>query len=190
MIDADSLGHAILSVGTRAYREIVAAFGVGILAKDDSIDRRQLGRIVFADDARRQKLNAIVHPRIRAREEQEILRWNRQTGAGIAVTEAALLIETRAYRRYHRLVLVVASDAVRRQRLRQRGLTATENMERMGAQLPQDRKVRFADYVVDNGGSWSATELQVALLIERLRADLERLCLGFTLQEAVPLATP
>ena len=136
IIDADRLGHAVLDEDEQARRELVEALGEEILDAAGRIDRGRLGKLVFADAAARERLERIVHPRIRAAEEDRVDAWGVPTG--IAVTEAALLVETGGRERYDALVVVTADPEVRIDRLQRRGLSRAESERRMAAQLDDE----------------------------------------------------
>lgn len=173
VVDLDAIGHLQLRASGESFDDVVAAFGRGVVGPDGGIDRGALAAIVFHDAAARRRLEAILHPRIAAAEEREL-----RDRDGIAVSEAALLIETGGWRRYHRLVVVVAEAASRADRLVQRGMSAAQIRAREGAQLPQADKVAVADYLVDNSGDLAGTESQVDALMTCLTEDLDALRQG------------
>ncbi len=170
IVDADRIGHGVLEDDDEARKQIVELLGAEILDATGRIDRTLLGRLVFADPAARELLEAIVHPRIRTAEEARIAEWG--VRQGIAVTEAALLVETGGHERYDRLVVVSAPPRERVARLAVRGMSKTDAEARMAAQMADLDKAAVADYVVDNGGSARATAEQVARLREHLLEDL------------------
>ena len=184
VINADRLGHACMKPDTPGFNEIVAEFGDSILTSNGEIDRPSLGRLVFANPSRLQILNRILHPRIRAAEQAALTRCQNSTYSGIAVTEAALLVETRGYLRYDRLIVVVAPQEIRHRRLLDSGLSEHEARARMASQLPQSDKVAVADYVVDNGATLEETCSRVTTLCQLLERDLDRL------RKDKPLCTP
>jgi len=181
IVNADELGHAGLEPGQPAHAEVVQAFGSAVLTEEGSIDRRRLGRIVFVDDAARQRLEAILHPDIRRRERELVARWAEGVDMGIAVTEAALLFETGSTGRYHRIVVVVAPDEERSRRLVERGLSSEEAQQRMASQMKQNEKCELADFVVDTGSDLQSTRGQVLRLHEALLLDLEAISHGIPL---------
>lgn len=183
VIDADRLGHELLRTGSEAYLETKAAFGDTIVTRAGTIDRAALGRIVFADEDARARLNAIMHPRIRQLEDARIAAW--PVERGIAITEAALLVETGAVDRYMRLVVVVAPARTRANRLRDRGMLAVDIRRRMAAQIPSANKQALADYVIDNGGGLDATSDAADALCTRLEEDLALLESGVSLPARV-----
>ena len=183
LIDADLLGHEVLAEAD-ARADLVAALGDAILDADGLVDRASLGRRVFTDPDALQRLNAITHPRIRALEQQRIEAWRREPG--IAVTEAALLVETGSAARYHRLVVVTAPARERLRRLVLRGMTETDARRRMAAQMDPEEKATHAHYLIDNGGRLEATRAAVKILLGDLEADLDRHIAGLKLVPRVP----
>lgn len=188
VLDLDAIGHRCLEAGTATHRKVVLTFGEAILTANGDIDRRALGTIVFSDDAARRRLEEVLHPAIREREQERIDEILAAAESAIVVSEAALLYETGAAERYHRMVVVVAPDELRRQRLEAKGLSEIDVSRRMAAQMNQERKAELADYVIDNGGTLEATHASVRVLGERLQQDLERHAAGEPLDRAAPLS--
>jgi dephospho-CoA kinase len=174
-LDLDRVGHQVMAPGGAAYDDVVSAFGPSILDEEGAIDRKALGRVVFADPDARARLNAIVHPRIRA-EEVRLAAATRNAPATVLVIEAALLVETGQHLRFDRLVVAHCGTAEQRRRLvRRDGLDAKSVAARLGAQLPAEDKRHFAHLVVDTSGSVAATDRsadEVAGLLASL-ADLD-----------------
>ena len=177
VIDADRLGHAVLEQ-PEIQQALVERFGDQVLGDDRRIDRTRLGAVVFGDAQAREFLNHITHPRIRAREQESVAAWSADHNPGIAVTEAALLVETGGASRYHRLVVVTADDELRLERLAQRGLDAEHARRRMDSQMAQHEKVKVADYLIDNSRTLQALATRVDDVVESLRRDLEALVAG------------
>ena len=109
LIQADELGHAVLAPGGEAYAPVVREFGVEVLMADGSIDRRALAARVFGDPGRLASLSALVHPAVIRREEESIAAFGAAHPNGIAVVEAAILIETGSYARFDKLILVTCT---------------------------------------------------------------------------------
>ena len=182
VLDADRLGHELLLAGSPVRDAIVAEFGDDIVGEGGNLDRSALAQVVFSDPEARRRLESLTHPAIRDLEDERV----REGGCDIAVTEASLLVETGAHVRYHRLVAVVAPEAVRRARLLERGMSAADIARRMAAQMPQEQKAAAADYVIDNGGPLAATEARVQRLHRALSADLEVVRRGDELRSIPP----
>jgi dephospho-CoA kinase len=158
VVDADELARAAVAPGSRGLRAVVAAFGPGVLAADGSLDRAQLRRIVFADEAARGQLEAIIHPEVaHLREEAE--RTARKGGVPVIVHDIPLLFEVGLEDSFDVVVLVDAAEAVRVERLtRIRGLPRAEAEAMVRAQLPASRKIGRADIVLRNDGTRAELE--------------------------------
>ena len=153
VIHADDLGHAVMAPGAETYDGIVREFGREILRPDGSIDRRRLASIVFVEPDRLARLNALVHPPVRARGDALAAEFFQKHPDGIAVTEAAILIETGSYKNYGRLILAVCRPDQQIERAMARdGLSREEVLSRLERQMPLQEKVKYADYIVDTSG--------------------------------------
>lgn len=174
LIEADVLGRQVLEQGGATYDAVVAAFGSQILKPDGEIDRRRLAAIVFADhpDAQQQlaRLNAIVHPPVKIRERDLAAEFAREHPDGIAVTEAAILVETGSYKDYARLIVAVCRPEQQIERAMHRdGVSREEVLNRLRRQMPLEDKVKYADFVIDTSGSKENTLQQVRTVHEELR---------------------
>ncbi len=151
VIDSDVLAREVVARGTDGLEEVVAAFGPGVLTADGELDRPALGKIVFGDETARRKLEAIIHPRVRARA-AEI-----EAGAAadaIVVHDIPLLVETGQADRFDLVLVVDVPLEVQVQRLTaQRGMTDEEAKQRIASQASRDDRLAAADVVVDNSGS-------------------------------------
>ena len=171
LIQADALGHEALLPDGEAYRPVVEAFGPGILNVDGTIDRKKLAQEVFGKPERLALLNSFVHPVVFRREEELIERYAAVDPGGIAVVEAAIMIEAGSYRRYDRLIVVVCSEEQQLERaLRRDGATREEVVARLRHQMPLSEKRKFADYVIDTSGTKEQTLDQVRIVYEALRS--------------------
>jgi dephospho-CoA kinase len=171
LIQADELGHAVIEPGAEAYDQVVAEFGREILNPDGTIDRRRLGAEVFGQPERLERLNALVHPPVRARTLKLIEAFAAREPNGIAVSEAAILIETGSYRNYARLIVAVCREEQQIERAMGRDhLTREEVLDRMRRQMPLEEKVKYADYVVDTSGTKERTLEQTRAVYQSLRS--------------------
>jgi dephospho-CoA kinase len=167
-LDLDRIAHDVTAPGGPAYAELVAAFGTGVLAPDGRVDRRVLGARVFADERARERLNAIVHPRVREEEERRAAAFSAEAGA-VVVSDAALLVEAGLHLRFDRLVVVYCRPEQQLERLMARdGLDRGAAQARIDAQLPAAEKRRFAHFTVDTSGSHDETDRQIGPLAEAL----------------------
>lgn len=183
IVDADALVHSLLEPKGAAVGPVVAVFGNDVQRPDGGIDRQALGARVFADEAQRRQLEAIVHPLV-VSESQRRLRELVESGThDVVVYDAALLIETGRHRDFDRLVVVSCTPELQLERLMKRdGLSVDEAGARVRAQMPLTRKTALADYVVDNSGHWQETRRLVSELIEALKDDVGTLRAGRPLQ--------
>jgi len=157
MLDADALAHALLGPDGALVGEVLAAFGEEMRGEDGGIDRRRLGGRVFGDEDARNRLNGLVHPRIRE-EIGEFLDRAESEGRPAAGVEAALMIETGSAALYDSVVAVVCRPEQQRERLRARsGMTAEEAAVRIAAQMSPLEKARRADRLVDASGTLADT---------------------------------
>jgi len=167
VLDADVLAHELLEPGQDSYHEVVREFGDGILTSEERVDRRKLGAIVFADAAKRERLNQIMHPRIQQIAAQWFEVLARPGGPDFAVEDAALILEARANRNFDRVVVCWCRRDQQIERLEARGLSLDDAERRIQSQMPLDEKRRLADDVVDCSGSIEDTEKQVEELVSR-----------------------
>jgi dephospho-CoA kinase len=170
LLKADELGHQLLMPGTAVYDRVVETFGRSILDGEGRILRRALASVVFGDAEKLAALNAIIHPAVIEEEE----RWMRQVEEvdphGIAIVEAAILIETGSYKRFDKIVLAVCSEQQQIERAMKRdGITREEALMRLRRQMPLEEKRKFADFVVDTSGEKEQTLVQVRRLYDELR---------------------
>jgi dephospho-CoA kinase len=174
VLDADQTAREVVSPGTPGLRAVVEAFGVEVLREDGTLDRARLGALVFADEQQRQRLNSILHPFIIAAQDQELRRWEAEDPRGIGVIDAALMIESGGYKRFDKLIVVHCSPAAQLERLMARNqLTREEAASRIAAQMPQEEKKRYADYLIDTSEGFEETRRQTALVYNALRARMK-----------------
>ncbi len=172
VLDGDRLAHEVMSPGGVVHQAVVERFGREILGESGSIDRARLGARVFHDSADREALNSIVHPAVLAELERQIASY---TGhSKVAVFDAALLVETGAYREFHKLIVANCSAATQIRRLFARdGMALEEAERRIAAQASLAEKLAVADYVVDTEGTLRETRAEVSAIYVRLLADFE-----------------
>lgn len=164
VVSADQLAREAVAPGSPTLRELVSTFGPGILDAAGALDRVALARVVFADPAARQRLNALTHPAI-GRLAETRLQELRGQAVPLVIYEAPLLFEAGADQRVDRVLTVTVDPEQQRARLASRDrLSAAELEARIAAQWPQTEKVARADYVIDNSGSLAETRQQVAAL--------------------------
>jgi dephospho-CoA kinase len=159
IVDADEIAKEVVKSGSPAFQEIVQAFGHEVVSKDGELDRKKLATLVFQDASKRERLNKIVHPRVRKRELELLSRYEHHP---LVVLSVALLFENKMEHLVDKIVVVVVNEAERMRRLTEKkGLTPEEIQRRLQAQMPQEEKRKRADFVIDNSGSLDETQAQV-----------------------------
>jgi dephospho-CoA kinase len=173
ILDADDLAHRLIEPGQAAYDDIVREFGREILGPAERVDRAKLGAIVFADAARRAKLESFIHPRIFEARAQELRRLEEADPQGVAVIEAALLVEAGYYKQLDRLIVVWCRPDQQLTRLTDpafgRGMTGEQARRRIAAQFSLTEKRKLADDEIDASGTVEETRRQVVALVEKLK---------------------
>ena len=166
VVDADQLAREIVEPGQPALQEIAATFGPDVLLPDGRLDRPKLAGIIFADPAERAKLDAITHPRIRARMDEEI--EARRSGPGVLLVDIPLLYENDRINTVEKVIVVWVDPPTQLRRLSQRGgLSAEAARQRINAQMPLDAKRARADHVIDNTRGLEDTRRQVEAIYRR-----------------------
>jgi dephospho-CoA kinase len=169
-LDADSVVHRLMKPGTEVTRQVAEAFGESVLESSGAVDRKALGALVFADEASRLKLNAIVHPAV-WREIERFFEERERASDAVAVVDAALMIETGSYRRYDTVVVVHCRPELQLERLMARdGLSRDDALRRIRSQMPIEEKISYADFLVDTSGTLEETLKQTDELASKLRA--------------------
>jgi len=170
VINADALSREVVEPGKDAWKEIIDAFGAGVLQPDQTLDRQKLRTVIFNDSDGRKKLEAIIHPRVRALAEEKI-REHAVAGYSIIVYEVPLLFEGNLHEWLRPVILVACDVDTQRARLQERDrLTQTEAQKHIDAQMSLTEKRRLADYVIENDGSLADLEQQVRAVVEKIQA--------------------
>ncbi|MBB6121367.1 dephospho-CoA kinase [Nocardiopsis algeriensis] len=170
VIDADALAREVVEPGTPGLAAVVAEFGEGVLAPDGGLDRPRLGEIVFADEEKLARLNAVVHPLVGERS-AELMARARADGARVVVYDVPLLVENGLQSLYDVVVVVDAPDEARVERVsRGRGMDPEQVRARIRAQAGREERLAAADLVVDNSGTPEQLRERVARLWEELAA--------------------
>jgi dephospho-CoA kinase len=180
IIYADKIAHELYRPGQPVYEELVKRFGHEIVQPDGEIDRTKLAAIAF-DNGRVEELNKIVHPAVVQRQEQLMYEIGLRESNAVVMVEAALIFEAGVKNRFAKMIVVTCRPDQKITRYAERmGLdeaSARAEVERRSkAQLPDEEKIRRADYVIDNSGSRERTRLQV----ERTYAELKVLAIAKT----------
>ncbi len=184
LVQADTIAHELMQPGEAVYAEVVRHFGGAILNPDGTVNRVRLAEVAFGSPAKNaasriEELNRIVHPEVIRSQEEWMAAVGQEDPKAIAMVEAALILEAGVGKRFDRLVVVTCrpEQRARRWALRMKVGEETARREvdrRMAAQLPDEEKVKAADYVVDNSGSLDDTEAQVKRIYGLLQLEAEK----------------
>jgi dephospho-CoA kinase len=175
VLDADETARAVVTTASPGLRDVVAEYGSEILRDDGTLDRSKLGAIVFADANKRELLNSILHPYIIAEQDERLRDWEAQDPNGIAIVDAALLIESGGYKRFDRVIVVHCDPEVQLKRLMARNSLSREEAERrIAAQMPQEEKKKFADYLIDTSEGFEAARKRTGEVYRDLREELKK----------------
>jgi dephospho-CoA kinase len=170
IINADELSREVVQPEQPAWKEIIETFGPDILQEDRTLDRRKLRKIVFDNPEARKKLEAIIHPRVRALAERKISELA-AAGCSIIVYEVPLLFEAQIHLWLRPVILVACETATQKRRLLERDhLTEIEAQQHLDAQMSLEQKRKLADYVVENDGNLEELEQQVRRVLQQIQA--------------------
>lgn len=173
VIDADAISRSLMEPGQQVLADVVAAFGDDLLDDAGRLKRQALADLVFNDDAARERLNAIVHPAVRAesqRQRQEALAAD--AAHAVIIQDIPLLVETGQADQFDGVIVVETDPDVRLHRLTAtRGMDAADANARIAAQATDAQRRAVADWVIDNSGSLADTETQVAQVWDELTSS-------------------
>ncbi len=150
VIDADELAHEVVKPGKPAWREIVKTFGKTVLNPDRTLNRQELGAVVFGNQTKRRRLERIIHPRV-AREQNATHKTSaRKDPHAVVIYDVPLLFEAEIDKRVDRTIVVTADRNTQIARLKKRnGLSRAEAIRRIKSQMPLSKKIHLADIVID-----------------------------------------
>lgn len=172
VIDADALARDVVEPGGEGIQAIVDAFGFEFLNADGSLNRPKLGRLVFQDSDKLARLNAVMHPRIAALQDELLARLETVDPDGVAIVEGAVLIESGGYKRFSKVVVVYCRPEIQLARLVARNDISTEDAElRISSQMSQDEKKEYADFVIDTSDGFHETRRQTNEVFLKLKAN-------------------
>ena len=169
VLDADQTAREVVMPGTPGLKALTEVFGEEILNTDGTLDRKQLGTLIFADPSQRQRLNNILHPFIIERQDEIMNAWEAEDPNGIGIIDAALMIESGGYKRFDKLIVVHCRPEVQLERLMLRDkLSRDEALRRINSQMPQEEKQKFADYLIDTSDGFESTRARTAEIYQQL----------------------
>jgi dephospho-CoA kinase len=184
LVQADRISHSLMQPGEAVYNEVVRHFGRGILNPDGTVNRGKLAEAAFGPAnspegqrvSRIAELNRIVHPAVIRSQDAWLEETGRRDPHAVAIVEAALILEAGAKDHFDRIIVVTCSADQRASRFAARQKIDLESARkeverRMAAQLPDEEKIKAANYVIDNSGSLEHTCEQVQQVWEKLHSS-------------------
>jgi len=170
VLDADKTAREVVEPGTEGLRQVTEEFGEEILGPAGELDRKKLGAIVFGDESKRQLLNSIVHPLVIEKQNEWLAERELEDPGGVAIVDAALMIESGGYKRFDKLIVVWCEPDIQLSRLMSRdGLSRRAAEDRISAQMAQDEKKSYADILIDTSKGFEDTQRQVVETFTSLR---------------------
>ena len=168
LIDYDVLAREVVEPGQKAWEGIVEEFGEEVLNHDSTLNREKLGKIVFDNPEKLQKLNQITHPAVFDEADKKVKELVSYNTNALIIKDVPLLIETGSHNTVDKVVVVSAQREIRLKRLMERGFTEEESLKRIDSQMPIREKEKYADFVIQNDGSLSSTRDQVQKIYQQL----------------------
>ena len=170
LIDADQIARELVQPHTAAWNELIKVFGKEILQEDGSIHRKRLAAKVFSDPEQRILLNQILHHRIKAEMERRAKEIGQKDPNAIVVIDAALLIELGGHREMDKVIVVTSTEKQQIERLKKRnGVDQEEAQSVLSSQMPLEEKLKVADFVICNEGSFEETKKRVKEVSQELK---------------------
>jgi dephospho-CoA kinase len=171
VLDADRVAREVVAPGTVGLLEIVKSFGPAILAEDGSLDRTAMASLIFDDPEKREMLNSIIHPKVLLAQNEWLSEVERDSSKGISIVDAALMIESGGYKRFDKLIVVWCSPEKQTERLMARnGLSMIEAKKRIDAQMSQERKKEYADFLIDTSKTFEDVRIDCLRIFTKMRA--------------------
>jgi dephospho-CoA kinase len=170
VLDADRTAREVVEPGSPGLLAVARAFGDEVVRQDGTLDRERLGSIIFADAEKRALLNSILHPFIITRQDGFLRAWEAKDPHGIGVVDAALMIESGGYKRFDKLIVVHCRADKQLDRVMTRNnLSRVAAEQRIHAQMSQEEKKTFADYLIDTSEGFETTREQTKEVYEALK---------------------
>jgi dephospho-CoA kinase len=173
IIDADAICRELVLPNQPACEEITHTFGKAILKEDKTIDRIKLADIVFNDKTQKALLENILHPKVIDEEMRLCVEIFKADPQAIVMIDAALLIESGNYKKVDKVIVVTCDpESLIRRAMKRSTLTREEALLRIQNQMPQEEKLKKADYILQNDGSQEDLKTKVQKLYVELKSSI------------------
>ncbi len=170
IIEADQIARELVKPQSEAWKEIVKLFGNEILKSDGSVDRRKLAKEVFSNPEKIKSLNRILHPKIKREFRRRIEEIKKKDKNAIVIFDAPLLIETGTHKEMDRVIVVTSDENQQLERVKKRDSKTEEEIRNiLYSQIPIDRKLEVADFVIRNEGSLDETDRMAREVYRKLK---------------------
>ena len=170
VLDADQTARDVVGSNTIGLRLIVDNIGKEVLSENGELDRVKLAEIVFNDESKRQLLNSIVHPLVIEAQDKWLGQKEKLAPKGIALVDAALMIESGSYKRFDKLIVVWCGSDLQLKRLMLRdSLSREESLKRIKSQFSQEEKKLYADFLINTTDGFESTRGQTEQIYQRLK---------------------
>lgn len=174
VLDADLTAREVVMPDTIGWKKIVENFGQEALQSDNTLNRAKLSAIIFADEAKRQLINSIVHPLVFQAQNEWLAKMEAEYPQGIAVIDAALMIESGGYNRFEKMIVVWCQSEIQLKRLMARNnLSREDALRRIKSQMPQEEKKKYADFLIDTSEDFETTREQTIEIYEQLKLYIQ-----------------
>ena len=170
VLDADHTAREVVMPGSNGLTSVVEEFGTAVLQPDGTLNRQRVAAIIFEHPEKRLKLNAILHPLIIDLQDKVLEEWAKTDPSGIAIVDAALMIESGGYKRFDKVIVVYCRPEIQIERLMLRSnLSRLEAENRISSQMPQEQKLAFADYSIDTSEGFEPTRRRIVEVFNELK---------------------
>ncbi len=169
VLDLDNVSREVVKKGEKGLELIIDTFGDEYLTKSGELDRKKLGHLIFRKRSAKRKLESILHPLIFEKEREFVRKYREKCGFLPLIIDAALMIESKSYKRYEKIIVVYVPENIQIDRLMQRdNITYNEALLKIRSQMSIEEKIKYADFIIDNSNGYNFTKEQVKSIVEVL----------------------
>ena len=167
VLDADKIVHDLLKK-KEVKEQIREKFG-DVFDEKGEIDRKKLASVIFENEKKKKELESIIHPLVFKEIQLRLKEIEKKDPDSVVVVEVPLMIETGSYKNYDKVIVVYAPENLQLERLVKKGMTEEEALKRIKSQMPVEEKVKYADFVINNTGSFDELKKQVENIYKHLK---------------------
>jgi dephospho-CoA kinase len=169
VLDLDKVSRDVVKKGEKGLKLIIENFGKGFLDENGELDRKKLGELIFRDRNAKKLLEKILHPIIFEKEREFVKNHRNKYGFKPLIIDAALMIETKSYKRYEKIIVVYVPENIQIDRLMNRdNISYNDVLLKIRSQMSIEEKIKYADFIIDNSDGFEFTKKQVKDILEVL----------------------